>query len=264
MPTPDHPSEDAPTFQDLLQIVARLRAPDGCPWDLEQTHSSLKRNLLEESYEVLEAIDSADPAKLSEELGDVLVQVAFHCQIAQETGAFQVADVIQTINDKLVRRHPHVFGDATAIDARQVEQQWEQLKEAEGTRRSRVEGIPKDLPALASAQLMQDRVARDGFEWDDISGVLDKVVEEVEELKQADTDAQRAAEFGDILLALVNLGRWMDIHAEDALRQANIRFGQRYSLMEEAARQQDTRLRDLTLDAKEALWQQAKRQLAEG
>ena len=264
MPTPDHPSQGAPTFQDLLQIVARLRAPDGCPWDLEQTHTSLKRNLLEESYEVLEAIDSADPAKLSEELGDVLVQVAFHCQIAEETGTFQVADVIQKINDKLVRRHPHVFGDATATDARQVEQQWEQLKEAEGTRRSRVEGIPKDLPALASAQLMQDRVARDGFEWDDISGVLDKVVEEVEELKQADTDAQRAAEFGDILLALVNLGRWMDIHAEDALRQANIRFGQRYSLMEEAARQQDNRLRDLTLDEKEALWQQAKRQLAKG
>ncbi len=244
-----------------MQIVSRLRAPDGCPWDLEQTHSSLKRNLLEESYEALEAIDSGDPSKLSEELGDVLVQVAFHCQIAEEAGTFQAADVIQKINDKLVRRHPHVFGDATASDAREVEQQWEKLKEAEGTRRSRVEGIPKDLPALAAAQLTQDRVARDGFEWDDISGVLDKVSEEVEELKQANTDAERASEFGDLLLALVNLGRWMGIHAEDAMRQANIRFGERYQLMEQAARQQDTRLRDLTLEEKEALWQQAKRQL---
>ena len=244
-----------------MQIVSRLRAPDGCPWDLEQTHSSLKRNLLEESYEALEAIDSGDPSKLSEELGDVLVQVAFHCQIAEEAGTFRAADVIQKINDKLVRRHPHVFGDATASDAREVEQQWEKLKEAEGTRRSRVEGIPKDLPALAAAQLTQDRVARDGFEWDDISGVLDKVSEEVEELKQANTDAERASEFGDLLLALVNLGRWMGIHAEDALRQANTRFTERYQLMEEAARQQDTRLRDLTLDQKEALWQQAKRQL---
>ena len=257
----DQPSQPPPTFQDLLQIVERLRSPDGCPWDLEQTHESLKRNLLEESYEVLEAIDSADPSKLSEELGDILVQIAFHCNIAEQAGTFQSADVIQKINDKLVRRHPHVFADAIATDVRQVEQQWEVLKEAEGIRRSRVDGIPKDLPALAAAQLMQDRVARDGFEWDDISGVLEKVAEEVEELQEADTEAERAAEFGDVLLALVNFGRWMGIHAEDALRQANTRFSQRYQLMEESARQQDTRLRNLTLDEKEALWQQAKRQL---
>ena len=230
---------------------------------MEQTHDSLKRNLLEESYEVLEAIDSADPAKLSEELGDILVQVAFHCNIAEQAGSFQPSDVIRKINDKLVRRHPHVFGDAIATDARQVEKQWEAIKEAEGARRSRVEGIPRDLPALAAAQLMQDRVARDGFEWDDISGVLDKVSEEVEELQQAESEDQRASEFGDLLLALVNLGRWMGIHAEDALRQANTRFTQRYQLMEEAARQEGTRLRDLTLDEKEALWQQAKRDLAD-
>ena len=261
MSSSDQPSQPPPTFQDLLQIVERLRSPDGCPWDLEQTHESLKRNLLEESYEVLEAIDSADPSKLSEELGDILVQIAFHCNIAEQAGTFRSADVIQKINNKLVRRHPHVFADAIATDVRQVEQQWEVLKEAEGTRRSRVDGIPKDLPALAAAQLMQDRVARDGFEWDDISGVLEKVAEEVEELQQADTEAERAAEFGDVLLALVNFGRWMGIHAEDALRQANTRFSQRYQLMEEAARQKDTRLRDLTLDEKEALWQQAKRQL---
>jgi tetrapyrrole methylase family protein/MazG family protein len=248
-------------FGELVKLVSLLRGPEGCPWDREQTHATLKRNLVEECYEALEAIDDEAPGKLSEELGDVLVQVVFHAQIAKESGSFDVADVVEKIRDKLVRRHPHVFGDATASDAREVEQQWEKLKEAEGTRRSRVEGIPKDLPALAAAQLTQDRVSRDGFEWGDISGVLDKVAEEVEELKQANTDAERASEFGDLLLALVNLGRWMGIHAEDALRQANTRFTERYQLMEEAARQQDTRLRDLTLEEKEALWQQAKRQL---
>ena len=262
MPPPDQTPKPQITFEDLLHIVERLRAPDGCPWDLEQTHASLKRNLLEESYEVLEAIDSGDPSKLSEELGDILVQVAFHCNIAEQAGTFRSADVIRMINDKLVRRHPHVFGEAVATDARQVEQQWEALKEVEGTRRSRVEGIPKELPSLAAAQLMQDRVARDGFEWEDISGVVDKVAEEVEELREAGDEAQRMAEFGDLLLALVNAGRWMGIHAEDALRQANARFAQRYQLVEEAARQRDARLRDMTLDEKEALWQQAKRQLA--
>ena len=263
MSLPQQPPPDSPTFQSLLQIVARLRAPGGCPWDQEQTHASLKRNLLEECYEVLEAIDAEDPQKLSEELGDVLMQVAFHCQMASEAGTFQATDVLQKTSDKLVRRHPHVFGDATVADAREVEKQWEALKEAEGSRRSRLEGIPKELPALASAQLMQDRVARDGFEWEDVSGVLDKVAEETEELRQADTEAERTAEFGDLLLALVNLGRWMGIQAEDALRQANIRFGQRYSLMEEAARSQDTRLAQMSLEQKEALWQQAKRDLGQ-
>ena len=254
--------QGASTFQALLDIVERLRAPGGCPWDQEQTHASLKRNLLEECYEVLEAIDSQDPAKLSEELGDILVQIAFHCQIASETGAFRVADVLAKINDKLVRRHPHVFSDATVADARDVEQQWDKLKEAEGARRSRVEGIPKDLPALAAAQLMQDRVGRDGFEWEDMSGVLDKLAEEVEELRHAPSEEEKAAEFGDLLLVMVNLGRWMGIHAEEALRQANGRFQQRYSLMEEIARQQGTRLGQLTLDQKEGLWQEAKRQLS--
>ena len=199
------------SFQSLVDIVERLRAPGGCPWDREQTHSSLKRNLLEECYEVLEAIDSEDPAALSEELGDLLVQVAFHADIAREAGHFTVADVLTRINDKLVRRHPHVFGDATVADAREVERNWERIKEAEkqrrGGRQSPVDGIPRDLPALTYAQLMQDRVGRAGFEWDDISGVLDKMAEEVEELRGAMTMEEKVHELGDLMFTMVNLSR---------------------------------------------------------
>ena len=250
-------------FQALMDIVERLRAPGGCPWDREQTHSSLKRNLLEECYEVLEAIDNGDPAALSEELGDLLVQVAFHADIAREAGHFSVADVLTQINDKLVRRHPHVFGDATAADAREVERNWERIKEKEkqrkGGRQSPVDGIPRDLPALTYAQLMQDRVGRAGFEWDDISGVLDKVAEEVEELRGASTMEEKVHELGDLLFTMVNLSRWMDIHAEDALRQANLRFRGRYLQMEELASAKGLDFNSLLLMEKEALWQEAKR-----
>ena len=196
--TQDQFSEDQLSrFQTLVDIVERLRAPGGCPWDREQTHLSLKRNLLEECYEVLEAIDREDPHALSEELGDLLVQVAFHTQIASETGEFELADVLTHINRKLVRRHPHVFGDAKVTDAREVERNWERIKEAEkredGVKKSPVDGIPKDLPALTYAQLMQDRVGRAGFEWEDISGVLDKLAEEVEELRQAASKEEMTA-----------------------------------------------------------------------
>ena len=165
--------------QSLVDIVERLRSPGGCPWDWEQTHASLKRNLLEECYEVLEAIDGGDPAKLSEELGDILAQVVFHAQIAGEAGQFRFDDVEGKVSQKLVRRHPHVFGDAVASDAREVELNWEALKQREAPRKSPVDGVPGELPALAAAQLMQDRVGKAGFEWEDISGVLDKVAEEV-------------------------------------------------------------------------------------
>ena len=170
--------EDMGSFETLVAIVDRLRSPGGCPWDLEQTHASLKRNLLEECYEVLEAVDSNRPAKLSEELGDILVQVVFHSQIASEAQQFKIEDVIRAVNQKMIRRHPYVFGDAVASDAREVERNWEKLKEQEGVKRSPVEGIPQGAAALAYAQLMQDRVARVGFEWEEIAGVLDKVTEE--------------------------------------------------------------------------------------
>jgi tetrapyrrole methylase family protein/MazG family protein len=250
-------------FQTLVDIVERLRAPGGCPWDREQTHQSLKRNLVEEAYEVLEAIDRGDPGLLAEELGDLLVQVAFHVDIAREAGEFRLSDVLTGINRKLVRRHPHVFGGASVADAREVERNWERIKEQErqekGEVRSPVDGIPKDLPALTSAQLMQDRVAREGFEWDDISGVLDKIMEEVQELRQAETEAEKLHEIGDLFFSLVNLSRWLNIQAEDALRQANQRFQWRYHAMEELARQGGRDFGGLTLDQKEALWQEAKR-----
>jgi len=255
--------EELGTFQTLVNIVARLRAPGGCPWDREQTHESLKRHLLEESYEVIEAIDQGNPAILSEELGDLMVQVAFHSDIAREAGEFQLEDVLRQINGKLVRRHPHVFADEHAEDAREVEQNWEQIKAQErkekGESKSPVEGIPVDMPALAYAQLMQDRVGKAGFEWDDISGVLDKIVEEVTELKATTTPEEKVHELGDLLFTMVNLTRWSGAHAEDVLRQANQRFGKRYLSMEKLASEQGLDFEALPLDLKEELWQEAKR-----
>ena len=256
-------NEELGTLQTLVDIVAKLRAPGGCPWDREQTHDSLKRNLLEESYEVIEAIDQGNPAILSEELGDLMVQIAFHADIAQEAGDFQLEDVLRNINSKLVRRHPHVFADGHAEDAREVERNWEQIKAAErqakGEKKSPVEGIPADLPALAYAQLMQDRVGKAGFEWDDISGVLDKLVEEVAELTAAVTQEEKEHELGDILFTIVNLTRWTGAHAEDVLRQANQRFGRRYLSMESLAVERGHDFNALSLDEKEQIWQEAKR-----
>ena len=249
-------------FQTLVDIVERLRAPGGCPWDREQTHESLKRNLVEEAYETMEAIDEGSPQLLAEELGDLLVQVAFHSDIAREAGEFEVSDVLTHINRKLVRRHPHVFSDTSVQDAQEVERNWERIKaeerEAKGERQSVVDGLPRDLPALAYAQLIQDRAARSGFEWDEISGVLDKVSEEVEELRAAETTEERVHELGDLLFAMVNLARWLNIQAEDALRQGNRRFHWRYTKMEELASQRGQEFTQLSLDEKEELWQEAK------
>ncbi len=262
------PEEKISEFQSLIDIVARLRAPGGCPWDAEQTHESLKRNLLEECYEALEAIDHESPMELAEELGDILVQVAFHADIAQQAGTFEIADVVTAINRKLIRRHPHVFADGSATDARQVERNWEQLKamerrEAGKPEPSAMDSVPEALPALTAAQLIQDRAARFGFDWDEVGGVLDKIVEEIGEFRAAATEAERTAEFGDILFALVNLARWSGVHAEDALRQSNGRFRGRYRAMERMARERDWDFTAMPLDDKEALWQEAKRAEAE-
>ena len=260
--------EQLGSFQTLVDIVARLRAPGGCPWDREQTHSTMKRNLLEECYEVLEAIDQESPQGLSEELGDLLAQVAFHGQIASEAGTFDLADVLTHINRKLVRRHPHVFGDVDIADAWDAERNWEKLKQAEkqaeGSAGSPVDGIPKDLPALAYSQLMQDRVAKVGFEWDDVSGVLDKVAEEVDELRRAANQEEKTLELGDLLFTMVNLSRWLGIRAEDALRQANRRFQTRYVTMERLAAGRGLDFAQLPLAAKEELWQEAKRLESQG
>ena len=262
MSSKEIPEGELDQFQTLVAIVERLRAPGGCPWDREQTHASLKRNLLEECYEVLEAIDGDDPQLLAEELGDLLVQIGFHADIAREAGHFDLDDVLTKINRKLIRRHPHVFGDATAADAREVERNWDRIKEEErreqGLKKSPVDGIPKDLPALTAAQLMQDRVVRAGFDWDDISGVLNKLSEEVEELRQAESHHEKVHELGDILFMIVNLSRWLDIHAEDALRVANQRFRWRYLKMEELAANRGQDFAKLPMADKDSLWNEAK------
>ena len=248
------------SFYGLVDIVAKLRSPDGCPWDREQTHESLKRNLLEESYEALEAIDGGDSSKIAEEMGDILVQTVFHAQMASEAGTFTIDDVVAGISDKLVRRHPHVFGDVQAADAREVERNWDALKEQEtkGKRKSPVEGIPKDMPALAYAQLMQDRVGRAGFEWDDISGALDKLAEEIGELKNSKNDKERAEEYGDVLFMVVSLARWLGLQAEDCLRQSNLKFQKRYMAMEGMASERGLDFSMLPLGEKQSLWQESK------
>ena len=249
------------SFSNLVDLLAQLRGPDGCPWDREQTHDSLKRYLLEESYEVLEAIDQKDAAKLPEELGDVLLQILFHAQIASESSQFNINDVTESVRDKLVRRHPHVFGDAVVKDAREVEANWENLKRQERQDEdgaSLLGRIPKDTPALAYSQLMQDRASKTGFDWSSVEGVLEKVAEEVGEIKGAGSQEARSREFGDLLLALVNVGRWMGIHTEDALRQANARFARRFAQMERLAAERGVSFADLTLEQKEGLWQEVK------
>ena len=257
------PEERIGEFQSLIDIVARLRGPGGCPWDAEQTHESLKRNLLEECYETLEAIDRGQPSELADELGDILVQVAFHADIARGAGEFDISDVLTAINRKLIRRHPHVFAAGNAADARQVERNWEQLKaeerrQAGESQPSAMDSVPLALPALNAAQLIQDRAARFGFDWDDAGGVLDKLVEEIGEFRAAATPEERVDEFGDILFALVNLARWSGVQAEDALRQANAKFKNRYRAMEQSAAERGVDFAALPLDDKEALWQEAK------
>lgn len=252
----------------LQETVARLRAPDGCPWDREQTHQTLRSNLLEETYEVLAALDADDPERLCEELGDLLMQIAMHVQIATEEGTFRFADVIGRIDAKLKRRHPHVFGGQTVQDSAEVLRNWEAIKAdervAEGhAPQSRLEGVPAALPALARAQAIGDRAARSGFDWPDIEGVLDKVVEEVRELRAAEDAAAREQEMGDLLFTLVNLARWLEVDAESALRRACDRFTQRFAEMERKARSQHSDFASLAPAEQDALWQKAKAQQGE-
>lgn len=250
------------SFDTLIDIIARLRSPDGCPWDREQTHSSIKGNMLEESYEALEAIDKGDMAKLCEELGDLLMQIALHAQMASEDGDFVIDDVIRGINDKLVHRHPHVFGGAEAKDAREVITTWEAMKREEG-KDSIIAGIPKEMPALAYSQAIQRRVARVGFDWEDIEGVIEKLAEEVAELRTATEHRQRVQEFGDLLFTLANTARKLDIELEAALRGANERFYRRFSYMEEVCQERGIQLADLSLAEMDALWEEAKRRIAD-
>jgi tetrapyrrole methylase family protein/MazG family protein len=247
------------SYQD---VVARLRAPDGCPWDREQTHQSLRTHLLEETYEVLAALDADDMRLLREELGDLLLQVLLHAQIATEDGDFKLIDSAGDAMTKLIRRHPHVFGETTVNGADDVLRNWEQIKrEEKGVAFvSMLSGLNKALPALTQAVEMQRRVARVGFDWPAADPVIDKVREELDEFRQAADAAQRAAELGDILFSLANVARWHEIDAESALRAACARFSRRFAAIERQAAAQGRALEEMPLDEMDALWEQAKRQ----
>ncbi len=254
--------ENLSQFDALVAIIARLRASDGCPWDRKQTHSSLRENLLQECYEVLEALDEGDSGKLCHELGDLLMQVVLHAQIATEAGEFEVGDVISSINTKLIHRHPHVFGSIRVKDAEEVLVNWEALKKEErGADTSMLSNVPQEMPALSYSQEIQDRVARVGFDWEDIGGVIDKLAEEVSEFKQADSRERKGQEFGDLLFTLANIARRLGVDLESTLREANRRFYHRFSCMEELCRQRGLNFGELSFDEQNALWEEAKKKV---
>ena len=257
------PLGDGTSFESFAEIVAHLRAPNGCPWDREQTHESLRKHLLEESYEAISAIDSGDFGDMREEFGDLLLQIVLQSQIANEEGQFNVNQVVQGIHSKIVRRHPHVFGDLKLDGVDGVLANWEKLKENErrGKKEEKglLDGVPPALPALSQAQEYQDRAARVGFDWPEIEGVLEKIAEEIEEVKRATDQKELAAEIGDLLFALVNLARWKKVDAESALRETNLKFRKRFAYVEQGAKRQGRELSTLSLDEMESLWQEAKR-----
>ncbi|HLO27565.1 MAG TPA: nucleoside triphosphate pyrophosphohydrolase [Anaerolineales bacterium] len=251
------------SFESFVEVVAHLRAPNGCPWDREQTHDSLRKHLLEESYEAISAIDSGNFMDMREEFGDLLLQIVLQSQIANEEGQFNVNQVVQGIYSKIIRRHPHVFGDLKLEGVEGVLVNWEKLKEKERGKKQDgkglLDGVPLALPALNQAQEYQDRAARVGFDWPEIEGVLEKIAEEIEEVKHATNEKELAAEIGDLLFALVNLARWKKIDSESALRGTNMKFKKRFGYVEQGAKKQERDLSSLTLDEMEALWQEAKR-----
>jgi tetrapyrrole methylase family protein/MazG family protein len=254
--------QDLKKFETLVEIIARLRGPNGCPWDKEQTHASLRANLLSECYEVLEALDKGDTAQLGEELGDLLLQIVLHAQIAKDSGEFEIGDVIKSITAKIIRRHPHIFGTAKVKDAEEVMHNWEALKKEERTEGvSMLEGVPKDMPALAYALEISRRAVRVGFEWENIEGVIDKLAEEIREIKEARGREEKEREYGDLLFTLVNVARWEGFDAEAALREANRKFFKRFTRMEELCRRRGLDFIKLSFKEKDELWEEAKREV---
>lgn len=250
-------------FTELVRIVARLRAPDGCPWDREQTHASLGKNLIEESYEALAAIESGEDAELADELGDVLLQVVMHAQIGAEDGTFTIDDVIDNISAKLRRRHPHVFGDVQVKDADEVLRNWDAIKRTEVERTSAIDGVAPTLPALMYAQKLSRKAAGVGFEWEDIDGVWAKVYEEIDELKATSPKTPEAAdELGDLLFTVVNLARKLGVDAEEALRGTSAKFERRFKHMETQAAGNGAAFCELEKHEMERLWENAKRREA--
>jgi tetrapyrrole methylase family protein/MazG family protein len=255
----------------LVEIMAMLRSERGCPWDLEQTHQSLKPYVVEETYEVLEAIDSGNPDKLREELGDLLLQVVFHAQLGAEVGQFNIDSVIDSISDKLIRRHPHVFSDTKVAGVAGVLENWEKIKKNEmpGERESALDGVPKDLPALHKAEKLQSKAAKVGFDWGDLAGPLAKTREEFrefEEILDPDNIPKKGSpewgrledELGDILFSLVNVGRFLRINSEIALRRTMDKFNQRFRFMEREAAKMGRILKEMSLEEMDELWERAK------
>src|SRR5580658_6480874 len=265
-------------FEKLASVQARLRAPDGCPWDREQTHASLRTYLIEEAYEVLEALESGDDAKFAEEMGDLLLQIVFHSEIAREQGRFDVSDVIREVHDKMVRRHPHVFGEERAKDSAEVLKNWEEIKkeeriaagkkagaESKGEKRpasSLLDGVSKALPAALEGFQLTRRAARIGFDWHNVEGVFDKMREESGELRQAvgaKNTGRIEEEMGDLLFAAVNLARFLHVDPEIALKKANVKFSTRFRRMEDLAAKSGRALADVPRETMEEFWEEAKR-----
>ena len=251
------------TFSDLVKLMTRLRGPEGCPWDREQTLASLKPFIIEEAYEVIDAIDRDDRQALAEELGDFLLQAVFVAEIAREEGSFEIDDAITLLHDKLVRRHPHVFADTEARDAEQVLVNWEKLKneERKAENKSVLDGVPQALPALLKASRLTEKAARVGFDWRRAEDVFSKIDEEVDELREAVAkgDAQNVHdELGDLLFAIANIARKLDVNAEEALQSANRKFTRRFTSMESAVRATGRNLDQLSLEQMDALWDEAK------
>jgi nucleoside triphosphate diphosphatase len=260
-------------FESLVALQARLRAPNGCPWDREQTHESLRTYLVEETYEVLDALDGGDARKFADELGDLLLQIVFHAELAAEAGKFDIADVIEQIYTKMVRRHPHVFGEVRADTSAQVLKNWEQLKAEERAKSkdaqaaaagaSILDAVPRSLPALLEAHQLTRRAANVGFDWQDVNGIFDKLAEETAELKQLLASGDRRAdeieeEVGDLLFVGVNLARFLGVDAEIALKKANRKFGQRFREMERIAAARGQKLSGLSAAELDSLWNEVK------
>lgn len=263
---------DKQKFAELVDLVSKLRAPGGCPWDREQTHESLKPMMLEEAYEVVEAIDEGDQDELIGELGDLLLQVVFHSQIAHEEGRFTIVDVIEKVTSKMIRRHPHVFGDDNASTSDDVLRKWEAIKEAELAEKgkkssepaSMLDSVSNRLPAVMETYQMTTKVARVGFDWPDVAAVIEKLDEEVEELKQANSETNGrhraiAEEIGDVLFVLTNVARHLGVDPESALKGSNRKFRRRFRYIEDRLREQSRKPSDATLEELDALWDEAKR-----
>ena len=244
-------------LDELVKTVEILRSPEGCPWDREQTHKTIRRNMLEEAYEAVEAIDEDNPEHLKEELGDVLLQVLLHSQIAKDSEEFDIQDVAKMLNDKLIHRHPHVFSTAKVKDSSEVITNWEKLKREEKSERKRtLDGIPKTLPALSVAEKISKKVVKKGFEWKCEQDVYSCVSGEIDEFRQAQSQEDKELEFGDILFALVNLARWNKIDPESALAKANNKFIKRFNKLESLAQKP---LEELSYEEYDALWKEAKK-----